>query len=522
MPTAVQIQLPGYLPPITYPTDSNKSTGRTKVETIVSNVTTPGLSRTNSSVQDAKDGVVQIIEHRTYTTELTSSMRVVTEIEWLKQMIGTHHEAIKTMQTSLRTQHENLETMNENVVRVNTTINSRISQLAQQSLNQRQEMEELRKMVFDQLTKVKKDISAVQTSRNDMLLANNIPLASTSTSGSAKSTSRSFRKLELLPPLPVPTYEMPKSNEISPKKDPSPPPLPPQIPVIQEVPHEQPKPKVEILHKKPRKQNFLIVDIYDDTPPPPPTQQFKPPEPTKTVPKDDYNSMLKTRPRVEDVKNSSRSTHSNQPPPEEPQQQTKIIQQEKYVPPEPEKKETTITKTIILKLGNYKRPKSAGMDKTRYEQGKEDTFADADLENRVKSIARRVVEAMVNLVKDQLSEQIKVVQQNSANLTILLDKKVDREFVETMYNKFRVMMNTFNDQIENMQASFLSWVTRDELEIVLQKFAQLIQDEGPGAAATKYNFLVCNPATQKVTAAGAPTGYTAQTAITKKRATTTK
>lgn len=525
MPKAkVPADLPADLPPIPYVSDSNKQSGRTRVETIVSQVSTSAKNSRPGSSQDQKE-VVQIIENRTYTTELTSSMRVVTEIEWAKQMIATHHEAIKQIQASARTQHDNLETMNENVIRVNNTINSRISQLAQQSLNQRQEVEELRKLVFEQLSKVRKDISAVQTSRNaDLLLAQNIPLQSTSNTGSAKTSSRSFRKFELLPPLPLPSSAA-SSSEQTPTKQPSPPPLPPTIPAIQEVASEEkPKPEPEKVRKKNRKQNFLIVDIYDDSLPPPPQQQFKVPEQVRPVQREDSNSYYRVKPKPEDIKTSSRSNNStNLPPPEEPQQQMKIIQQEEYIPPEPEKKETTITKTIILKLGNYKRPRSAGMDKTRYEQSKNDTFGDADLENRIKSIARRVVEAMVNMVKDQLQEQIKVVQQNSSNLMILLDKKVDREFVETMFNKFRVMMGTFNDQIENMQASFLNWVTRDELEIVLQKFAQTILDEGPASAAvSKYSCLICGHAQHSAAMHQTAMHTTAaQTAATKKRAATT-
>ena len=49
-----------------------------------------------------------------------------------------------------------------------------------------------------------------------------------------------------------------------------------------------------------------------------------------------------------------------------------------------------------------------------------------------------------------------------------------------------------NEKIDNVQCSFLEWVTRDELELVLEKFLGVVSDVKDAAATkTKYNCLLC-------------------------------
>jgi hypothetical protein len=77
-------------------------------------------------------------------------------------------------------------------------------------------------------------------------------------------------------------------------------------------------------------------------------------------------------------------------------------------------------------------------------------------------------------------------------MVTMMDQKIDREFVERMFNKFRAMLSELNEKIESLQCSFLEWVTRDELELVLSRFAAVVGDVQDSAVAhAPYECLVC-------------------------------
>ena len=114
-----------------------------------------------------------------------------------------------------------------------------------------------------------------------------------------------------------------------------------------------------------------------------------------------------------------------------------------------------------------------------------------DLEGSIKIVAKRAVTELVSQVKQSIREEIEEIRKAGTNQNALIDKKVDREFVEKVFDKLRIMMNSFNEQLENIQCSFLNWVTRDELEIVLQQFAAKLNEDDYSVTTSKYTCLLC-------------------------------
>ena len=239
--------------------------------------------------------------------------------------------------------------------------------------------------------------------------------------------------------------------------------------------------------RRKRRQNFLIVDIVGESPiaPPPKEEEVrkKKEEPiivqiTKQV--SDKKSDTKRKKSPE----SSRSTRG---------QEIHRNEIQEYVPPEPEKpRYDKPIQQIILKMANYKRPRSAGADPSSIvQQQQTNPVLTSDIETNIKIVAKRAVTALVNEIKEEIKSDLEEVRKSNQVALSLIDKKVDREFVEKIFNKLRVMMNAFNDQIENMQCSFLNWVTRDELEIVLRQFSAQLSDDNSSGTTSKYHCLLC-------------------------------
>jgi hypothetical protein len=88
--------------------------------------------------------------------------------------------------------------------------------------------------------------------------------------------------------------------------------------------------------------------------------------------------------------------------------------------------------------------------------------------------------------------EAQAVQKTVDTVLSKMDEKINRDFVERMFNKFRVMIGDINEKLENVQCSFLEWVTRDELELVLQKFVGVVRNVNDAAATKgKFNCLLC-------------------------------
>ena len=485
-----KIDLPEDLPDLPQvPNTFNEQPSKT--QTILSNLkSSKRLPNVDVDVDSSQDGVVQIIENRTYTTEMQSSMRIVTELQWTKQMISQHHEAIKQLQHNFKTQHENYDTMNENIIRINTTTGNRISQLAQQALQIRQENEEMRKNLYEQLNSLRKHVNKVVSNLNRSSLKQ-VPAEVEEVKEPAQEQRRSIRVLDIFPELPPPS---------PPQTEPSSPLPPKESEVIMveperkaETPKEEDEEPVKkkqepVFQRRKRRQNFLIVDIFGESPPPQVVKVIqespkKKEEPviiqvTKQAPE---KKTEQKRPKTPDTNHST-----GQP-------EIRRIEAQEYVPPEPERpRYDKPIQQIILKMANYKRPRSAGADPSGIIQQREShPVLTSDIEQSIKLVAKRAVTAAVQEIREELNKEVEEAKKASTSALSLIDKKVDREFVEKVFDKLRIMMNAFNDQLENMQCSFLNWVTRDELEIVLKEFSNHLFNDNSSGTTSKYTCLLC-------------------------------
>ena len=81
---------------------------------------------------------------------------------------------------------------------------------------------------------------------------------------------------------------------------------------------------------------------------------------------------------------------------------------------------------------------------------------------------------------------IKVVENNAYKTELNSSVRVvsivmQQNFVDRIFNKLSSQLQLqliieMNEKIDNLQCSFLEWVTRDELELVLQNFAKVVAD----------------------------------------------
>jgi hypothetical protein len=114
------------------------------------------------------------------------------------------------------------------------------------------------------------------------------------------------------------------------------------------------------------------------------------------------------------------------------------------------------------------------------------------IEDKVAVVARRTVTLLAENAKNELISQSKQVQKAVDEMITKVEGKIDRDFVERLFNKFRVMLGEVNEKVETIQCSFLEWVTRDELELVLQKFLGVVREVNDAAGTkVKYNCLLC-------------------------------
>jgi hypothetical protein len=106
-----------------------------------------------------------------------------------------------------------------------------------------------------------------------------------------------------------------------------------------------------------------------------------------------------------------------------------------------------------------------------------------------------ITASLAGFLERARAETMKEVQNRLKVLDIItskIDGKIERDFVERMFNKFRVVIAELKTKIEDVQATFMGWVTREELEQVLGKFAEsLAEIKDTAGAASKYRCLLC-------------------------------
>jgi hypothetical protein len=141
----------------------------------------------------------------------------------------------------------------------------------------------------------------------------------------------------------------------------------------------------------------------------------------------------------------------------------------------------------VIRIGGIRMPQRASGQAFDFDAMSADL-----IEDKVGVVARKTVTLLVDSAKNELTAQAKEVQRAMDEMISRVDGKIDREFVERMFNKFRVMLNDMNDKIANIQCSFLEWVTRDELELVLNRFLGVVKEVNDAAGTkVKYNCLLC-------------------------------
>ncbi|KAK8852390.1 hypothetical protein M9Y10_017364 [Tritrichomonas musculus] len=468
------------------------------------------------------DQIVKVYETHTHVSELNSSVRVVSELEWCTKAINQHHDAIRQLQQGLKTQQENFDTITENLMRVNSTNNTRISQLAQQNLRQNQDIDELRRQISDQLNKMQINIYKLRQQINDpnfdskYLKKND---GNEMNDGSVSPSSSSLKKKIVLPPLSnLDSQDQSKSANSSSRSTDS------QLKLVdspkgdsKEQLDDKKNEKEE--EKQPKKHNFTISTTSFTINMP----QFKAQSIFSKIGSEliipNFNDDIlngkidQNKNRIDHVDLYSSTAPSNIPkatsvqvvknkndhvrPFNNPSNSSRVTDDDGEFPIRPPdnsmyNKGPIVYNGDIINLG---RPYSQRQD--MYPTGLEALGISENeitemIEDKVSMVARKTIAILADHAKDKMDEQAKQVKKSIDQVISLVDGKIDRDFVERMFNKFRVMFNEMNEKVDNLQCSFLEWVTRDELEMVLQKFISVVTDVKDAAATkAKYNCLLC-------------------------------
>lgn len=432
-------------------------------------------------------------ETHTYKTELAPSQRVLGEIEWTKNVIQQHHEAIKQLQQALRTQQDNFDAMTDNFMRANATNNGRISQIAQQQLHTQQESDTIRRQIFDQMNNIQQRLTSINAldSSEPPSSEQNAPRrpACIRSTLSGFVGSKGFDKLPMLRGV---TSEARKGRDAFSETDDDDeerlsgrrlsPDVPERAPV-KDVPKESNQTK-----------NFTFA-----------MQQFDVSEPIvqgsqagskggeyvrrKTL---DLRRVPVSAARLGGVQQKRPQIPALHPldraKKEEEEEENDLSPEQDLTPtqPSPTKQEPLLTGSFITIGGRIPQRQ---MRNQGFEMNQE--VMDM-IEEKVMVVARKVVTILADNAKDEVQAQANEMKKNVDRVVTMIDGKIDREFVERMFNKFRVMLTELNEKIDNVQCSFLEWVTRDELDLVLQKFLSAIADvKDTAATKTKYNCLLC-------------------------------
>lgn len=120
------------------------------------------------------------------------------------------------------------------------------------------------------------------------------------------------------------------------------------------------------------------------------------------------------------------------------------------------------------------------------------TLTDEEIKEKVEHAIRISITDFLDRAKTETQKEVqnglKIVDQVSTKI----DQKIDRDFVERMFNKFRIIISDLKDKIDQIQSTFLGWVTREELQQVLEKFVdQLHEAKDTAGGSSKYKCLLC-------------------------------
>ena len=438
--------------------------------------------------------IVQVIETHTYKTELSSSMRVVSEIEWVKQMIQQHHDAIRQLQQGIRGQQDNFDTITENILKVNTTTNQKIAQLAQQNLHSQSENDNIRKQILEQLNLMQQKIINLSTIKIPENINQNLIQTSQNLEPleikpqSPKNENK--KKSNNLPPLITKITQQISSNDTQPTgKIESQRSQSKKSTERKKEEMEEEENKNEPLSPKPRKKftftiSHFTANVKEVPVPVIITKIHTPSKNTNVFSHTDLFTSIPPQPKIKPLKQNiiiDPSTNINEL--ENLNHQNNNINNNKEI-----KKQTYIIEGgKKIKLGGPNRNRAS----TSHEQ-ELSNISQEMIEEKVVVVARKVMKILTVNLQEDLKIKAEAMQKNVDKVITLIDGKIDRDFVERMFNKFRVMLNEINEKMENLQLSFLDWVTRDELELILQRFLGMVTNVNDTAGIqTKYSCLLC-------------------------------
>lgn len=115
-----------------------------------------------------------------------------------------------------------------------------------------------------------------------------------------------------------------------------------------------------------------------------------------------------------------------------------------------------------------------------------------EIQERVDAAIRNTLAGFIDRVKKTVAEQIEEGLKPVHKVQAMIETKIDRDFVERMFNKFRVLVGELKERVDNSQLNFQNWITREELEEVLNRFALTLQEvKDTAGVSSKYKCLLC-------------------------------
>ncbi|KAH0795843.1 hypothetical protein GPJ56_000210 [Histomonas meleagridis] len=115
-----------------------------------------------------------------------------------------------------------------------------------------------------------------------------------------------------------------------------------------------------------------------------------------------------------------------------------------------------------------------------------------EIDQKVDTSITNSLNGFLDRIKIEVQKEIKNGLKTIDTVITKIDQKIDRDFVERMFNKFRVVIGELNEKIEQIQTTFLGWVTRDELQEALQLFAEQMKEvKDTAVGSSKYRCLLC-------------------------------
>ncbi|EAX92212.1 hypothetical protein TVAG_132570 [Trichomonas vaginalis G3] len=115
-----------------------------------------------------------------------------------------------------------------------------------------------------------------------------------------------------------------------------------------------------------------------------------------------------------------------------------------------------------------------------------------EIQERVDAAIRNTLTGFIDRVKKTVAEQIEEGIKPIHKVQAMIETKIDRDFVERIFNKFRVLIGELKDRVDNFQMNFQNWITREELEEVLNRFSTTLQEvKDTAGTSSKYKCLLC-------------------------------